>query len=122
MFEEEIRRKFIESPVFTKKWFDLGLTDSELLALEILLLQDPKRGIVMQGTGRLRKYRIAVDDNSGKSGGARVLYIDFEVHETILLVDLFEKKEKENLTKEERNIIKKAIPLLEKELFGGKDE
>ncbi len=118
--KEEISRKFIESPVFTRKWFALGLTDAELLALEIELLKDPKCGDVMQGTGRLRKYRIAVKENAGKSGGARVLYIDFEVHKSIFLVDIFEKKEKENLTKEERNKIKKAIPILEKELFGGK--
>ena len=98
--KEEISRKFIESPVFTRKWFALGLTDAELLALEIELLKDPKCGDVMQGTGRLRKYRIAVKEN----------------------VDIFEKKEKENLTKEERNKIKKAIPILEKELFGGKNE
>ncbi len=119
MKENDIKRCFVESPNFTKKWTAFGLNDSDLLKLEMELLNNPKTGAVMQGTGGLRKCRISINADSGKSGGARVLYIDFEIHETILFVDVFSKNEKENLSKEERNIIKKTIPILEQELFGG---
>ena len=50
----------------------------------------------------------------------RILYVDFEEHERILLLNLFAKDEKENLTREERNRIKKAMKQLEKDLFGEK--
>ena len=62
----------------------------------------------MQGTGGLRKARVALE-NRGKSGGARVCYIDFVFAETVYLITVFGKKEKANLSKEERNNIKKAI-------------
>lgn len=72
----------------------------------------------MQGTGGLRKMRYAFEGR-GKSGSVRVLYVDFEIHERILFLNVFAKDEKENLTKEERNQIKNVMKALEQELFGG---
>ena len=51
-------RAFIEVPMFTKKWKELGLTDETLRELQNILLNDPKTGDVIQGTGGLRKIRI----------------------------------------------------------------
>ena len=53
-----MRRTFIEVPIFTKKWKELGLTDETLRELQNILLNDPKTGDVIQGTGGLRKIRI----------------------------------------------------------------
>ena len=72
---------------------------------------------VMQGTGGLRKARIAME-NKGKSGGARVCFVDFVFAETVYLITVYPKKEKDNLSKEERNEIKKAIDALKKRLGG----
>ena len=119
MTDYEIVRGFIESPRFTKRWFDLGFTEKNLLELQLVLLGNPKIGPVMQGTGGLRKLRYALEGR-GKSGSVRVLYVDFEEHGRILLLNLFAKDEKENLTKEERNKIRKAMKALETELFGEK--
>lgn len=52
-------RAFIEVPSFTKKWYSLGYTDDDLLKLQTLILNDPEAGIIMQGTGGLRKIRFA---------------------------------------------------------------
>lgn len=71
----------------------------------------------MQGTGGLRKARIAME-NKGKSGGARVCFVDFVFAETVYLITVYPKKEKDNLSKEERNEIKKAIEALKKSLGG----
>lgn len=49
----------------------------------------------------------------GKSGSSRVLYVDFVVAETIYLIFAYPKNEKDNLTAEERNNIKKLIERLE---------
>ena len=47
-------------------------------------------------------------------------YVDFVVADTIYPITVYGKKEKDNLSKEERNNIKKAIGILEKSLGGGK--
>lgn len=52
----------------------------------------------------------------GKRGSTRVCYVDFEIRETIYLLAVFAKNELENLTKEERNELKKLIKILEENL------
>ena len=71
----------------------------------------------MQGTGGLRKVRFAFD-NRGKSGSARVVYVDFVVYEKIFLITAYPKNEKDNLSKAERNDIKKLIEALDNSLKG----
>lgn len=39
-------RTFIEVPLFTKRWREIGLTDDDLLQLQIMLLKDPESGPV----------------------------------------------------------------------------
>ena len=92
-------RTFIEVPIFTK----------------IMLLKDPEVGVVMEGTGGIRKVRFAVA-NKGKSGGVRVCYTDFEEYEVTYLITAFEKKEQENLTMEEKNILKRLVKSLKDEI------
>ena len=107
-------RTFIEVPLFTKRWKEIGLGDDELKALQIMLLKDPESGPVMEGTGGIRKVRVPLE-NRGKSGGVRVCYTDFEEYEVIYLITAFEKKEEENLTKEEKNVLKKLVKSLKDE-------
>lgn len=114
-------RTFIHSDEFTKNWSRLKLTDDDLRKLEIEIIKNPKVGKVIKGTGRLRKMRFAAN-KEGKSGGKRVCYVDFAVMETIYLITVYAKDEKENLTKEECNNIKKAIDILEASLQSGKEQ
>ena len=51
-------RTFIETPIFTAKWQDLGLTDKNLKDLQKILLENPKLGDTISHTGGLRKIRI----------------------------------------------------------------
>ena len=108
-------RSFIELPIFRSRWEDLGLTDGDLRRLQIELLSDPKVGDVMRGTGGVRKMRFAFE-HQGKSGGIRVIYVDFEIYEKIYLLTAYTKNEKDNLTKEECAEIKKMISVLEQQL------
>ncbi len=41
---KEMKRTFIEVPIFTKKWEELGLTDENLRELQKILLKNPKSG------------------------------------------------------------------------------
>ena len=71
-----MKRTFVETTIFTKRRNELKLTDDDLLMLQEFILKNPGAGSIMQGTGGLTKLRFALP-NSGKSGGARVLFVDF---------------------------------------------
>ena len=107
-------RTFIEVPLFTKRWKEIGLDDEELQALQIMLLKDPESGPIMEGTGGIRKVRFPLE-NRGKSGSVRVCYTDFAEYEIIYLITAFEKKDQENLTAEEKNVLKKLVKSLKEE-------
>ena len=115
----EIHREFIHGKKFDEQWTALGLTDDNLKDLQRILLENPKIGSVIQGTGRLRKMRYGYG-NRGKSHSARVCYVDFEVHGAIFLIMVFAKNEMENLSQAERNSIKQLIERLEKYFEEGK--
>ena len=107
-------RTFIEVPLFTRRWKEIGLDDDDLLALQIMLLKDPESGPVMEGTGGIRKVRFALKDQ-GKSGSVRVCYADFSEYEVTYLITAFTKNEQENLTQEEKNVLKKLVKSLKEE-------
>lgn len=104
-------------PEFEKQWAKMGLNDNDLKRLQYQLLENTEIGAVMQGTGGLRKVRFAFE-NRGKSGSARVVYVDFAVYEKIFLITAYPKNEKDNLSKAERNDIKKLIEALDNSLKG----
>ena len=111
-------REFILIPSFIVKWKNLGLGDDDMRRLEEAILEDPKVGPVVRETGGVRKMRFAFE-NQGKSGSVRVIYVDFEVYEKVYFLDAYQKSDKENLTKEERNNLKKAVEILEFSLEKG---
>lgn len=105
----------MELPSFRSDWKALGLTDSDLRRLQEELLANPKTGNAIQGTGGVRKMRFAFE-NRGKSGSVRIIYVDFEIHEKLYLLTAYPKSEKDNLTKAERNELKKLVEILANEL------
>ena len=107
-------RTFIEVPIFSKRWKEIGLGDEELRLLQLMLLKDPESGPVMEGTGGIRKVRFPME-NKGKSKSLRVCYTDFSEYEVIYLITAFEKKEQENLTSEEKKVLKKLVKSLKEE-------
>ncbi len=109
-------RTFIQTEEFSRRWDALGLDDEILRKLEIDIMKNPDKYPIMQGTGGLRKARIVIDDNKGKSSGGRVCFVDFVFAETVYLITVYGKKEKANLSKAERNNIKKAIEMLKKSM------
>ena len=110
-----MKKTFIQTNEFSKRWDELKLSDDDLRKLELLIIQKPHLGKVIRGTGGLRKIRLSLG-SKGKSGGARVCYIDFINLDTIYLITIYRKKEKDNLSFGERNQIKKMILELEKSL------
>lgn len=108
-------REFVMTPSFDKDWKGLGLSDTELVDLQLALVNDPLSGDVMEGTGGVRKLRIALSGR-GKSGGARVIYVDFAFREVIFLLAVYPKNERDNLSKAERNDLKQLMDYLKQTL------
>ena len=107
-------RTFIEVPLFSKRWKEIGLDDDDLLALQIILLKDPESGPVMSRTGGIRKVRFPLE-HRGKSGSVRVCYTDFSEYEVIYLITAFTKNEQSNLSDEEKRVLKKLVKSLKEE-------
>ena len=75
------------------------------------LAQHPKAGVIMQGTGGVRKLRWGRGGH-GKSGGVRIIYYYHDELMPLYLLTLFAKKDQDNLTKEERNNLAALVDTL----------
>ncbi len=97
-------RLFIELSNFKNKVDSLG--GAELLKLiQTEILKNPEKGDIVQGTGGIRKIRVA-RAKSGKSGGYRVFYLDFaEIGHTYFMA-LLDKRDSENISDVEKNLLR----------------
>jgi|TARA_B100001971_G_scaffold187474_1_gene188206 hypothetical protein len=92
------------------------LTDDDRRELELLLLENPRRGEVIERTGGFRKVRFARPSRrEGKSGGARVVYYFVDRRDRIYLLLVYAKGVKDNLTRTEENELRKLAKALEEE-------
>ena len=107
--------EFISFDIFNKIWENLGLTDNDLKDLQEYLIINSESGSIIQGTGGVKKLRWPLK-NKGKSGGVRVLYIDFLVYKKIYLLMIYPKNQKDNITDNEKKIIKRLVANLKDEL------
>ncbi|MCL1820607.1 MAG: type II toxin-antitoxin system RelE/ParE family toxin [Oscillospiraceae bacterium] len=112
---------FFSTHEFDKQWKHMGLGDEEQRKLENEIVNNPTVGKVMRGTGGLRKMRFALEGH-GKSGGSRVLYVDFVILERIYLVYSYPKSEIEDISQEDRELFRKLIEQTKKELEGHRHE
>ena len=92
----------------------MGLNDENLRELEQELLKNPQSEDVIEGTGGARKLRIKIR-NRGKSGGGRVIYLDVFEKEKLYFLFAYPKNVQENLTAEQKRIIKNIIEEIKKE-------
>jgi hypothetical protein len=97
----------IETPVFTRKIL-ASLSDEEYRLLQVHLLNKPDTGKIIQGSGGLCKLRWSAKGH-GKSGGLRVIYYWFVAQDTILLVFAYSKNERDNLTSEQLQQLRRII-------------
>lgn len=99
--------EFIETPTFTRLVMAL-LTDDEYLVLQNVLLDDPERGSVIKGGGGIRKLRHALPGR-GKSGGIRVIYYWIRDDEQILMLLMYPKSKKDDLTDRETAVLRELV-------------
>ena len=120
VFKPEDLLRFVELRPFTEGFTELKLNDDDLLQLQVMLMVNPKGSPVIKGTGGLRKFRFAPARwRTGKSGAARVGYVYLEEYGTILLVIIYAKQEKDEITPKEKKDIQSLIRRIKKEFASG---
>lgn len=98
---------FIETPVFTGQITGL-VTDEQYAEFQSFLAANPEAGDVIQGTGGLRKIRLALEGR-GKRGGARVIYYHFVSASQIALLFAYPKNAADDLTAQQKQALKAII-------------
>ena len=77
------------------------------------LAEYPESGDVIPGTSGLRKIRLK-SLSGGKWGGFRVCYFYLYLKECIYLLALYAKNDQEDITNEEKKILKEYVELLKR--------
>lgn len=91
------------------------MSAEEMTSAVDLVSADPEVGDVMQGTGGVRKVRLA-GRGKGKSGGNRIVYFFGGGDIPIFMLTVFGKGEKANLTQGERNALRQMTKILKESL------
>ena len=105
--------EFVRLPSFERTVSGV-LSEEDIRELELVLLQEPRKGKVVRDTGGVRKVR-AAPEGRGKSGGARVIYLYVEARETIYFLLCYPKNEQANLTPEQARRIRALVAQLQAE-------
>ncbi|MCW8829220.1 MAG: type II toxin-antitoxin system RelE/ParE family toxin [Gammaproteobacteria bacterium] len=86
---------FIETSLFTRDIADY-LSDDEYTGLQALLMEHPDAGVIVPGSGGVRKLRWAVSGR-GKRGGIRVIYYWKCADDEIWMLTLYAKNERSTI-------------------------
>jgi hypothetical protein len=91
------------------------MSDEQRARVVEMLARDPECGEIMQGTGGVRKVRVALTGR-GKSGGARVIYYFHSERLPVFALTVFAKNERANLTPAERNAMAAVARAIKQQL------
>ena len=89
--------QFTETPRFIKRASKI-LSESEIERLQLYIIENPQSGVIIKNSGGMRKMRWA-SSGQGKRGGSRVIYHFATARGRILLLDIYSKDEKPDLSK-----------------------
>ena len=102
----------IETSIFTRRITEL-LSDDEYRELQATLVERPKAGPVIPGSGGIRKLRWSASGR-GKRGGARVIYYWAAEQDHLLMLFIYAKNESADLTRDQiktlRHIVEREYP------------
>jgi hypothetical protein len=98
---------FVEDGHFTKA-ADRLLSGDELFSLMQRLAAEPDLGDIIPQSGGCRKLRFAAKGKGSRSG-VRVIYFHRSSFGQILLLDIYAKNEKANLSSNELKVLKQKV-------------
>ena len=100
----------VELPEFIRRAQQLlSVAESHLLVSH--LAEFPQAGVLIEGTGGIRKLRWA-REGMGKSGGVRVIYYFHSERMPLYLLTVFGKNERADLSMAERILLSKFVKRL----------
>lgn len=108
----------VETEEFLRKAKPL-MADAEREELVAFVGANPEAGKIIPETGGVRKVRWGLAGR-GKRGGARVIYYYHSERLPLFLLSTYPKNEKANLSKAERNAMKRSVQILVAEYPGKK--
>jgi len=97
----------VEAWGFTRRICDL-MPDDDYRMLQLELVRNPETGRVIRGTGGLRKLRWAAS-GKGKRGGARVIYYWHPKSQQVLMLFVFAKNERDDLSDAQRRALRRIV-------------
>ena len=101
----------IETPIFTRRVLEI-LSKVEYRELQSVVAENPEVGAIIPESKGLRKLRWTFS-GKGKRGGTRIIYYWVKSRFIILMLFLFKKSERGNITKEQitmlGNLVKKEL-------------
>ena len=98
---------FVETRKFTTRVLAL-VPDEEYRRLQLVLAERPSAGVVIPGTGGVRKVRWA-GSGRGKRGGMRYFYYWLPQGQLILMLFVFAKNEQSDLSPAQRAALKRLV-------------
>jgi len=98
---------FIETKLFTRLVQE-NLTDDEYRELQSFLIEEPRAGDVVPGSGGVRKLRWRVAGR-GKRGGLRVIYFVKVEQCVIWMLTLYPKNVRDNISAKALRQIRKEV-------------
>ncbi len=101
----------IETPAFLASAADEHLSEDERRAIVSFIASNPDAGEIMPGTGGARKIRFA-GRGKGKSGGYRVVTFYAAADIPVFLLDIYSKDTQANLSRLQRNELRKTLTAL----------
>ena len=90
------------------------MSDDEYRLFQADLMVNPKQGDVIQGTGGLRKIRVA-SKGKGKRGGSRVIYYYLDDKTRFYLLTIYSKNEVTDLTADHKKQLKAFLEVWKNE-------
>ena len=103
--------EFIETGVFARQ-IDRYLSPDEYQRFQAELMADPEKGMVIPGSGGLRKIRVG-RKGQGKRGGARIIYYLITKKDVILLLFAYPKNIRDNLSESQLQILRRVAEEIE---------
>lgn len=108
---------FIEFPEFTADCKSFGLSDDDLLKLQVQIMKTGMNAPVIPGTGGIRKLRFVPNNwDQGKRSALRICFALFPRFHTAILIYMYAKNVQENLSPRAKDALKKIMLTSEKEL------
>jgi hypothetical protein len=103
------RFQFVEAPAFSRHREEY-LDDDGFRELQEGLASNPEAGDLIPGLGGIRKLRWKDRRRSkGKRGGLRIIYYCFLANEEICLLTLYDKDQAVDLTKDEKEQLRRTL-------------